>query len=239
MLTMRAALVLLASLAFIAAPVVTPPFTGYNPGMFPVMIARPAIQPAGYAFSIWGVIYLWLLVHAVVGMFRRDDPAWDHVRLPHLAALVLGTGWLAIAGGYPLTATGAILLMAACTLASFVSADPARDRWLLQAPLGIFAGWLTAASMVSLGVMLAGYGWLSNNGAAYLMLAAILVVALSVQGLRPGMPTYSVAVVWAAVGVVVVNWADNRPAAYAALAGAAIQAGFAIWVFARRERVAA
>lgn len=231
---MRAVLVLLASLAFVAAPAVTPPFMGYDPALFPVVIARPAIQPAGYAFAIWGVIYLWLLIHAGFGLMRREDPVWDRVRLPHLGALVLGTGWLAIAGGYPRTATMVILAMAGCTLASFLSADGRRDRWLLQAPLGLFAGWLTAASMVSLGVMLAGYGWLSNNGSAYLMLATILAIAVSVQRLRPGMPSYSAAVVWAALGIVVVNWADNRPAAWAALAGAAILAGYATWAFLRQ-----
>ena len=47
-------ILLVATLAFIAAPALTPPFMGYDPGLFPVRIDRPAIQPAGYAFAIWG-----------------------------------------------------------------------------------------------------------------------------------------------------------------------------------------
>ncbi len=43
---------LLAILAMVAAPALTPAFTGYDPATFPVRIERPAIQPAGYAFSI-------------------------------------------------------------------------------------------------------------------------------------------------------------------------------------------
>ena len=51
---MRSVIILLATLAFVAAPSVTPPFMGYDPGMFPVRIERPSVQPAGYAFAIWG-----------------------------------------------------------------------------------------------------------------------------------------------------------------------------------------
>jgi hypothetical protein len=231
---MRAILVLLATLAFVAAPAVTPPFMGYDPATFPVRIDRPAIQPAGYAFSIWGVIYLWLLVHAAFGLMRRQDAAWQRVRWPNLGALVLGTAWLAIAGSYPVTATVTIIAMAGFTLVAFLAADPKADRWLLQAPLALFAGWLTAASMVSLGVVLAGHGWLTNTGAALAMLGAVIAVAGWVQWRRPGMPVYSVSVIWAALGVAVVNWADLRGVALAAMAGAAVQGAIALWGLARR-----
>ena len=165
---------------------------------------------------------------------RRDDPIWNAVRLPHLGALVLGTAWLAIANGYPVTATAAIVVMAGFALRAFLQASPAHDRWLLSAPLGLFAGWLTAASMVSLGVILAGYGWLSDTGAALTMLAVILIVAVVVQLRQPSMPSYSVSVVWASIGVAAVNWQDNPVAAYAALIGAGVQAGVALWAFRRR-----
>ena len=233
MKNISALLILVATLAFIAAPSLTTPFMGYDPASFPVVIERPSIQPAGYAFALWGLIYLWLLLHAGFGMTRRQDALWEKVGLPHLGSLVLGTAWLAIASGYPLTATVAIIVMAGFTLTAFLAADPTRDRWLLQAPLGLFAGWLTAASMVSLGVMIAGYGWLSDTATALTMLAVILTVALVVQWRRPSMPTYSAAIVWAAIGVAVVNWQDNPTAAYAAVLGALVQAGFATWALAR------
>ena len=72
-----------AAIAFLVTPVVSPPITGYDAARFPVYIPRPYIQPAGYAFSIWGLMYAWLTVHAVFGLTRRaDDLAWDVTRLP-------------------------------------------------------------------------------------------------------------------------------------------------------------
>jgi len=187
---------LLAILAMVAAPALTPAFTGYDPATFPVRIERPAIQPAGYAFSIWGLIYLWLLAHAVFSLLkRRNDPAFLRPALPLLVSGLLGSVWLAIASSAPITATFVILVMGGLAMLAYLRADQAQDRWLLAAPLAIYAGWLTAACGVSVGVILAGYGVLSNTGAALVMLAVVIAVALFVQARRPGMPVYGATVV--------------------------------------------
>ena len=213
-------LLLVATLAFGAAPLITPSFSGFDPGQFPVQIERPFIQPAGYAFSIWGVIYLWLIAHAVFGLWRRaDDPAWDRVRLPLILSVGLGTVWLAIAGASPIWATITIWIMAVASLAAFLRADTQVDRWMLSAPLAILAGWLSAASAVSLGVALMGYGWLSNTGATLAMLALVLVIAVVVQLRQPRMPIYGLTVIWALAGVVAVNLADAQHIVIAAACG--------------------
>jgi hypothetical protein len=216
---------LLAIIAMVAAPALTPAFTGYDPATFPVRIERPAIQPAGYAFSIWGLIYLWLLAHSAFGLLkRRNDPAFLRPALPLLVSGLLGSVWLAIASSAPITATFVILVMGGLAMLAYLRADQTHDRWLLAAPLAIYAGWLTAACGVSVGVILAGYGLLSNTGAALLMLAVVIAVALVVQTRRPAMPVYGATVVWAAIGVVLANWADNQTVALTAAGGAAIVA---------------
>jgi hypothetical protein len=218
---------LLAILAMVAAPALTPAFTGYDPGTFPVRIDRPAIQPAGYAFSIWGLIYLWLLAHAAFGLLkRRNDPTFLRPALPLLVSGLLGSVWLAIASSTPLLATFVILVMGGLALLAYLRADQTQDRWLLAAPLAIYAGWLTAACGVSVGVILAGYGVLSNTGSALVMLAVVIGVALVVQARRPAMPVYGATVVWAAIGVIVANWADTQTVALTAAAGAVI---LALW----------
>ena len=218
-------LLVLATLAFGVAPLLIPPFSGYDPSLFPVRIERPSIQPAGYAFSIWSVIYLWLFVHAGFGLLRRPvDAAWDVTRRPLTVAVALGAVWLAIANQAPVMATIAIWIMQATALTAFLRADPARDRWLLSAPLAIFAGWLTAAAAVSLGIVLAGFGVVSDTLSALLMLALVLVIALAAQYRRPQMPVYGATVVWALGGIIAVNWTPNPTVAYVACAGALIMA---------------
>ena len=116
-------------------------------------------------------------------------------------------------------------IMAVAALLAFLRAPTEPDRWLLSAPLAIFSGWLTAAAAVSTGVLIAGYGVLSNVGSALAMLALVLVIALVVQGRKPRMPVYGLTVIWALVGVIVVNWGDLPTVAWAAVAGSAVMLG--------------
>jgi len=224
-----ALILFLATVAFAVAPFVTPPFTGYEPGRFPVEIPNPAIQPAGYAFSIWSVIYVWLILHGGYGLWKRaDDPAWARVRLPLTVATVLGTVWLAIAGASPEWATVVIWVMAAAALTAFVRAPTEPDRWLLSAPTAIFAGWLTAAAAVSTGILISGYGWLGDTASAAAMLAVVSGIAVTIQMRRPAMPVFGLTVIWALVGVIVANASANLTVAVLA-ASAIVVLAITLW----------
>lgn len=221
----NAQILLLATIAFGVAPFVTPPFTGYDPTLFPVQIERPSIQPAGYAFAIWSVIYLWLIAHAVFGLWKRgEDPAWNAVRLPLTIAVAVGAVWLWIAGQSAVWGTITIWIMAGGAILAFLRADTGVDRWMLSGPTAIFAGWLSAASAVSTGVLVAGYGWLGDTGAAVAMLAVVLGLAIAIQWQKPRMPVYGLTVIWALVGVIVANAGLNVAVALAAGAGITLMA---------------
>ena len=219
-MTTRAILLLAAVLAFALSPLVFQPFMGWDPAQFPVRIERHPVQPAGYAFSLWGLIYAALVVHGAFGLWKRaQDPAWDAPRIPLAIAAVLGTVWMPIAHASPLWGTLTIWPMAGAALAAFALADPARDRWLLSAPIALLAGWLSAASAVATGVFLGGNGVLAPVPAALAMLVLVLLIAIPMQRLRRGMPVYGLAVIWALAGIVVVNLSEMPVVAIAAALG--------------------
>ena len=109
--------------------------------------------------------------------------------------------------------------MAAAAILAFLRADPNVDRWMLSAPTAIFAGWLSAASAVSTGVLIAGYGWLSDTAAAAAMLAVVLAIAVTAQMRRPAMPVYGLTVIWALAGIIVANASANLTVAILAASG--------------------
>ena len=102
--------------------------------------------------------------------------------------------------------------------------------------MAIFAGWLTAASLVSSGILLAGYGYTGNEEAAYDMLGVILILTPLVQSRKPRMPVYSLTVVWALVGVAVANWGSGTYVAWAALGIAALVLIAVGWLWRRGQR---
>lgn len=209
MFTLKPVLVLLAGLAFAVSPYFTPDFGGYRPEDFPVPQINPPVQPAGYAFGIWGLIYVWLLIHAAFGLFKRaESPAWDAHRWPLIASLTLGVPWLALALASPVWATVLIWAMLIAALIAMF-ATPRTDRWLAQAPVAIYAGWLSAASFVSLGLVIGGWGWATSTVSALIALTLATIFAATIQWRLPRAPEYGLTVVWALVAVIVRNGADR------------------------------
>jgi hypothetical protein len=222
-------LTLILTATFVVSPAFTNPFMGFTADQLPYPQIDPPVQPAGYAFAIWGLIYSWLVVSAVFGVWkRRSDAAWDHVRAPLMISLAVGTPWLAIANASAVWATITIFIMSAAAIVALIRA-PKVDGWWLQAPVGIYAGWLTAASFVSLGSTAAGYGIaLGSLGWAYLAIILALGVTLAVIARKPTAPEYGITVIWALIGIIVANLSGAVGVMILAAAGIIVVAG-ATW----------
>ncbi|MBD3662460.1 tryptophan-rich sensory protein [Sulfitobacter aestuariivivens] len=219
-----AILTLLLAIAFAASPYFVDSFNGFDPNQFPVPQDNPPVQPAGYAFAIWGAIYLWLILGAAWGLFKaRQDGQWHDMRLPLCLSLAVGSTWLWVATQSPVWAAVLIWVMLLSALGALFVA-PVRDRAWAAYPVGLYAGWLSAASCVSLGLLAAGYGYLDENIAGLIFVALAALIGAAVQAALGRTPTYGIAVIWALIAVIVANWTDARDVAYVALAGAVIVA---------------
>ena len=98
------------------------------------------------------------------------------------------------------------------------------DRLWAAWPVGLYAGWLSAASCVSLGLLAAGYGWLDQTTAALVFVGLAIVIGGFVQGALGRAPSYGIAVIWALVAVVVQNFETTPMVAYVAGGGALVLA---------------
>lgn len=215
-----AILVLAFAILFAVSPLFSDGFNGFTPQQFPVVQDFWPVQPASYAFSIWGLIYAWLIAGSAWGLWRApQDADWQRMRGPLAISLGIGMFWIAAANAAPVLATVMIVVMAAAAVAAYLRAGHGDTIWQLR-PVGLYAGWLTAAAGVAIGVVLGGYGLLPPQAAALILLVAVLIVALAVQTARPGEWSYPAAVIWALAGVVVANWSPGNWAVIAvALAG--------------------
>lgn len=211
------------------------------------------LRVAGYAFSIWGLIYLGLLVYAVRQVLPQTGESLLIHRLgwPSAAAL-LGIGWWIFASAFDWEWATVVLIfgslfvllvplmMNAGAIRTLGRTD--RDRWTVAWPLAALAGWLTVASPVNLLTILTGNGGLPESPSptiwAMLAVIAVAVVALAVTAsLR--MLAFALPVAWGLLGVFVAEQErGNAPLAYVALAAAvAVLVGAIVLTFRLRRGV--
>ncbi|MCB1353794.1 MAG: hypothetical protein KDK03_13770 [Rhodobacteraceae bacterium] len=195
--------ILALTIAFAASPFLSSGFGGFYPESFPVQVDRWPAQPAGWAFSIWGLIYIGLIASAAWAVWRPATmPEWKHTLWPLGLSLFIGVFWIDAAMNSPLLATAMILPMASGAVLAMYRVGSGWREW---GALGLYAGWLTAASGVAVSVVLTGYGILSPGVAAILLILLVMVVAVAVAAARPRVWTYRAGVVWALIGVIAAN----------------------------------
>lgn len=200
------------------------------------------LRVAGYAFSIWGVIYLGLASYAVRRVARPAGEVEAALDWP-LALASLGCGlWIMAAALDARWASVAIIVLsAAAAILGLVRLRPMSGalgwtgRLTALWPIALLAGWLTIASAVNLLTVLTAEGLIApdNRPAALAgVLIATGVAAAVVLACR--YPTYAGPVVWGLVGAFVAERADAPALAWTALACAASLAVTALWLGRRR-----
>lgn len=215
-------------LTFAGSTFLVPDFGGFDADQFPIPQEDPPVQPAGYAFAIWGLIYLWLLIGMGFGLLQRaDDPDWHRMRGPLCISLAVGSIWLPVAITSAFWAAVLIWVMLIPALIALFRA-PDSDQAYALLPVGLYAGWLSAASCVALGLVAAGWGYMAPETAAFVFIFLALVIASAVQSQLGRGPSYGLAVIWALVAIVVQNIGSN-PTVAALSGGGALALMRPVW----------
>lgn len=220
-----AALTLLTAMAFAVVPIFTEPFTGFDPAHLPNPVRRLPIQPSGYAFALWGLIYLGLIASAAYGLLKHaTDPAWGPHRPWLIASMALGAAWIPVALAAPVPATVMIIAMWATALAALRKAPPTPYA---RAPIGLYTGWLTAASCVACATVAVGHGIGTQISASWIALSIALIAAVTLTRKTTTL-AYPAAVIWALIGTMVANWNIFPAFATAAALGALLLIAIAL-----------
>lgn len=204
---------------------------------------------AGYAFSIWGLIFLLDLLYAAwqASGRRRDDPLLAHIAPAVAAGFVLTSAWMPL---FSLGLFGACLVVIFAALACLAWAalqvaraapEPSRPRLWAWLPLSLHAGWLSLAAFLNLAQAALAFGWVRSDaqlGLGLLLFAAAAGVLLELNRRMHGNAAYAAAALW---GLVAVGWEQSRSSVPGAATAASVALAIAsllllqtVWLYWRR-----
>jgi hypothetical protein len=188
------------------------PINGLNTGQISDRF-KVYFVPAGYVFSIWGLIYLGLIAYTIYQAFpaQRNNPR------------LRATGWWIVLGGlaniawillwhfeiFPLTILVMLVLLASLIITylrlGIGRTDVSKaETWLVRVPFSIYLGWITVATVANATSLLDYLKWnafgLMPETWMIIILAAVLVISVSMSITRRDI-AYTLVILWALVGI--------------------------------------
>jgi hypothetical protein len=173
------------------------------------------ITPAGYVFSIWGIIYVLLGVFVVFQALPSQKGKDYQGRVGWLFVLssLLNIAWLFLWQFEYLSLSVVLMFLLLATLIAIYlrlnvgkSTVSLREKLAIHVPFSVYLGWITIASIADVAVTLVSVGWdgfgISPETWAALIVIIALVIALLVIVTRKDV-AYGLVIVWASVGIAV------------------------------------
>jgi translocator protein len=189
--------------------------------------------PAGYVFSIWGLIYIGLILFAIfqARQDEQENPRLRKADIPFLLSCVGNVGWLFLwhYNFYVLSMLPILLLLGsliAVYIAFEIGLRPVlrAEQWMAHAPFSLYLGWASVAVISNASAVLDYLGWnggLSESTWAIIMLAVATLLGLVMAVFRRD-AIFNLVLVWAFIGIAIRYSAEPAVAASAwAAAGVA------------------
>lgn len=178
-------------------------------------VTQNALTPEGYAFIIWGLIYLALFVYALVFAWRGEARA-PALRLA--VAMAANTAWALYVQTFSIDAVSVAIILVGLVAALMALGGAAQmtargiERFLTRMAAGLLAGWLTIAAAANIAAAMQGAG-LSFGDVGAPVFALLLLLAFGGLGAIAAGRTrsfwYAGAAAWGLVAIVVARWRDG------------------------------
>ena len=173
------------------------------------------ITPAGYVFSIWGIIYILLAVFVIFQALpsQREKEYTKKIGWLFVLSSLANIVWLFL-WQYEILSVSIVLmfLLLATLIAIYLrlnigkSAVSLREKLAVHMPFSVYLGWITIASIANVSVFLVSENWdgfgISAETWATLIIIVALIITILVLATRKDI-AYSLVIIWALVGIAV------------------------------------
>lgn len=170
------------------------------------------ITPAGYAFSIWGVIYITLLVFSFFQLKRGRESRFYNLIWPYfILNVIANAAWLFAFQYYAFGVSVVIMLLLLYTLIRifglfyrFKSNLGTTRRFFFQVPFSLYFGWVSVATIVNIAVFLYSLdiAFLEQNQGLF---AVAMIIVAAVLGISVFLSkhdyVFAIAITWALIAI--------------------------------------
>ncbi len=226
---MRAALVIVATIATIAFNALAA--AGLVNGVTPAAISeryQTILTPAGYAFSIWSLIYLSVAAFSVYQLLPANLVRLRPVRSVFIVTCLLNCAWIYFWHREQMAVCLALIiaLLASLVLMLFLfgRSGSAVESLFTTAPFGIYAGWVTAATLINV-LIFFKYESLEFSTAGWNILGVVLIAFAAIIAVIVRWKLknyfYPIAIAWALTAIAV-KQSGNTAIVVACAAGVVI-----------------
>lgn len=158
--------------------------------------------PAGYVFSIWGLIYI-LLIIFVVAQLKVNG--LKKIQVPIIISSLANCIWLVLWHYYLIGVSVIIMLILLVTLI-YIYQNLKDQKAILKIPFSVYLGWISVATIANITAFLYSLNW-DGFGISGSMWAAFLIVIAGTLGaiaiFKNKDYVYPLVIIWAIIGIAV------------------------------------
>jgi len=169
--------------------------------------------PAGITFSIWGIIYLLLIVYCIVQYTGQNQIVISNISLFFGISCILNALWIVSwhYGKLPLSLVVMLGMIISLIYINILIKD--LPIGIIKASFGIYLGWICIATIANVTALLVNYNWngfgISEEVWTIIMISAgALIGALTLYRLNN--PFIGLSVIWAFTGIILKRQNDFR-----------------------------
>jgi hypothetical protein len=193
--------------------------------------------PVGITFSIWGVIYMLLLVYCVVQFTGSGKEAISDISWLFSISCVLNAVWIIFwhYGKLPLSLIIMIGLLVTLILINISIRE--LPSGIIKATFGVYLGWICIATIANATALLISIKWNGFNipqetWTIIMIFIGAVLIGLTVYRLKN--PFIGLAVVWAFTGIAIKRQDDFRSIFISAIIALSLVALISLWGFLRK-----
>jgi hypothetical protein len=168
------------------------PINGYNTGQVSAFYPN-AFVPAGFTFSIWGVIYLLLLSYSIgytyytlkQEQYPKAFAFIERINIYFLLTCVFNMSWIVAWHYLQIELSVVIMLLFLSTLIqlflksnTMAGALTSTQKFILQTPFIVYLGWISVATIANSTALLVAYQWDGFGMPPVYWSAAMILIAI-------------------------------------------------------------